>query len=274
MDSERIFRDLEIFIKQKNFSKQTFYTYRSGLKLFCNYFREKDHPQNINSKEIVEFLASVNENRGVCQERTCFWALYFWYVNIEKQPHKFDGIRSPKMERRIQEIPTHEYIMGKLGKINNPHDKAIIATFYATGVRLMELCKIERKDINRENLSIILHLCKGGKDRIVSIPKELIPILEAHWSKLSQLQRTSRYLFPGTNPEHYMSDSTAYRAVKENIGIKTHLLRHAYATYLHENGSTLKTIADILGHSSTKTTEIYTHTSLQLKRQQPNPLVA
>ena len=232
----------------------------------------KDHPQNINSREIVEFLAWINETRGICQERSCFWALYFWYVNIEKQPHKFDGIRCPKIQRKIQEVPTHKHIMDRFEKIRDVHDRAIVATFYSTGIRLMELCEIERRNVSRENLSITLHLCKGGKDRIVVIPQELVPILEAHWCKLSQRQKTSDYLFPGINPENHISDTTAYRAVKRNIGTKTHLLRHAYATYLHENGSTLKAIGDILGHSSTKTTEIYTHTSLQLKRQQPNPL--
>jgi site-specific recombinase XerD len=102
-------------------------------------------------------------------------------------------------------------------------------------------------------------------------PESLIPILETHWRKLSPRQRTSKYLFPGLNPGNYISDTTAYRAVKDNIGIKTHLLRHAFATYLHEHGANLEAIKEMLRHSSITTTEIYTHTSLDLKKKQPNP---
>ena len=271
MDSERIFRDLKTETTQRNYSMQTFNSYKSSLRIFCDYFKDKDHPININSKEIVEFLAWVNINRGICQERACFWALYFWYSQIEKQPNKFNGIKCPKIQRKIQIPPSHEYIMEKLFTIKDPHQKAIVATFYTTGIRLMELCKIERANVSRENLSIVLRHCKGGKDGIVVFPKSLIPILELHWRKLTPHQRTSKYLFPGVNPQNYISDTTAYRAVKDNIGVKTHLLRHAFATYLHEHGSNLESIKEMLRHSSITTTEIYTHTSVTMKHNQPNP---
>lgn len=271
MDSERIFRDLKIETTQRNYSIQTYNSYKASLKIFCDYFNKTDHPVNINSKAIIEFLAWVNINRGICQERACYWALYFWYVKIEKQIHKFDNIKCPKIQRKLQIPPTHEYIMQKLEAIKDPHQQAIVATFYTTGIRLMELCKIERLNVDRNNLTILLRHCKGGKDGIVVFPETLIPFLERHWKKLSDIQRTSKYLFPGTNPQNYISDTTTYRAVKDNLGIKTHLLRHAYATYLHEHGASLESIKEMLRHSHISTTEIYTHTSVLMKKRQPNP---
>ena len=262
---------LRIELRQRNYSLQTFNSYSSAIRMFCEYFKDRNDFEHVNSSEIKVFLAHINEMRGICQERACFWALRFWYLEIECQPHKFDNIKCPKVQRKIQIPPPHNIIMEKLLKIKDPHQKAIVAVFYTTGIRLMELCKIECSNIDRKNLSILLRHCKGGKDGIVVFPKLLIPILELHWKKLSKYQRTSKYLFPGINPEHYISDTTAYRAVKDNIGIKTHLLRHAYATYLHEHGASLEAIKEMLRHSSISTTQIYTHTSIEMKRKQPNP---
>jgi integrase/recombinase XerD len=272
MDTERIFRDLKTETTARNYSIQTFNSYKASLKIFCDYFNKKDHPQNINSKEITEFLAFVNTNRGICQERACFWALHFWYVKIEKQKHKFDDIKCPKIHRKIQIPPTHEFIMEKLDAIRCPHQKAIVAMLYTTGIRLSELCKIERANVNRETLTMVLRRCKGGRDKIVVLSEEIILYLEAHWRKLNHFQRTSKYLFPGEKPNHYISDTTAYRAVKDNLDINPHLLRHAYITYLHENGVSIEAIRDMVDHASITTTQIYTHTSVTMKRRLPNPL--
>lgn len=262
---------LKTEIIQRNYSKQTFYSYESAMRLFCEYFPDRSDFEHINSNDIKTFLAWVNETRGVCQERACFWALRFWYLEVMQQYHKFDHIKCPKVYRKIQIPPVHEFIMEKLNAIKCQHQKAIVAMFYTTGIRLMELCRIERYNVDRDNLTIVLRYCKGGKDGIVVFPKSLIPFLEKHWAKLSRIQKTSKYLFPGTNPNNHISDTTAYRAVKDNIGIKTHLLRHAYATYLHEHGSPLEAIKEMLGHSRISTTEIYTHTSVDFKHKQPNP---
>ncbi len=272
MNSDRVFRELKIATTSRNYSNQTYVSYRASLKFFCDYFSGKDHPQNISSKEIIEFLAWIHDERGICQERACFWALRFWYLEVERQPHKFDHIKRPKVQRKIKIPPPHEHIMQRIEAIKCPHQKAIVATFYTTGIRLMELCKIERANIDRERLTMVLRRCKGGRDKIVVLSPEIIPYLENHWRGLNTIQRTSRYLFPGINPNHYMSDTTAYRAVKDNLDINPHLLRHAYITYLHEKGVSIEAIRDMVDHRSITTTQIYTHTSVAMKRGLPNPL--
>jgi site-specific recombinase XerD len=272
MEFQPVSERLKTEIVQRNHSMQTFYLYQSALKSFCGYFKDRHDFEHINSDEIKTFLAWVNETRGVCQERACFWALRFWYLEVIQQFHKFDHIKCPKVHRKIQIPPTHEYIMQKLDTIKCSHQKAIVAMFYTTGIRLMELCKIERANISRENLTMVLRRCKGGRDKIVVLSQEIIPYIEAHWKKLNPIQRTSKYLFPGEKPNHYISDTTAYRAVKANLDVNPHLLRHAYITYLHENGVSIEAIRDMVDHASITTTQIYTHTSVTMKRRLPNPL--
>ena len=92
MDIQRILNDLKIKISASDKSKQTFNSYASAIRLFGIYFDSKHHPTHVSTKEIEQFIAWVKENKSVSQARQMYWALRFLYTEIEKQPHKMDGI--------------------------------------------------------------------------------------------------------------------------------------------------------------------------------------
>ena len=118
-------------------------------------------------------------------------------------------------------------------------------------------------DIDRDRSILHIREGKGGVDRIV-------PVSEKVWQKLDEYIdgfRPRKYLFEGQSGGRYSSESV-YNVFKKaliNAGIKkevgVHSLRHSYATHLHENGVDIRYIQELLGHKSTRTTEIYTHVS-------------
>jgi integrase/recombinase XerD len=294
MNSESIFRELKTVIDQRHLSPQTYESYRAGWKTACWYFSQpehlRDHPKNISKQDIITFLAWVGNERGVSKELQCFWAMRFYYLEIPPQePHKFDGIKKPKVERRLPEVIPHEFIKLAFNRITNPTEGAVVGIFYSTGIRLTELCKIERLNISKERKTITIRKGKGGKDKVVPLRDSIIPLLYEHWKYLPEKKRFSKYLFPGEKPFHYISPDTIYRITTklddylreelekahhpiQLVHFHPHAFRHSFATYLLEKGVDLRIIQEMLGHANVKTTEIYTHVSSRLIGMQPDPM--
>jgi integrase/recombinase XerD len=134
---------------------------------------------------------------------------------------------------------------------------------YSCGLRRSEVTNIRLRDLDRERGILNVIEAKGMVDRIV-------PVSTKVWEKIDEYFESYRpviYLFEGQAGGRYSSESV-YRVFKEALrkaGIRkevgVHALRHSYATHLHENGLDIRYIQELLGHKSTRTTEIYTHVS-------------
>jgi integrase/recombinase XerD len=134
---------------------------------------------------------------------------------------------------------------------------------YSCGLRRSELINIRLTDLDRSRSILNIRQAKGKIDRF-------IPVSEKVWAKVDEYKLAYEpevYLFEGQGGGRYSSESV-YRVFKEALkraGIKkdvgVHSLRHSYATHLHENGVDIRYIQELLGHKSTRTTEIYTHVS-------------
>ena len=134
---------------------------------------------------------------------------------------------------------------------------------YSCGLRRSEVTNIKLNDLDRERNILNIREAKGMVDRIVPVPQKV-------WDKLDEYiagYKPAFWLFEGQKRGKYSVESV-YRVFKEALrkaGIKkevgVHSLRHSYATHLHENGLDIRYIQELLGHKSTRTTEIYTHVS-------------
>jgi integrase/recombinase XerD len=274
MDSKRILRDLETEIVSRNLSRQTLASYGSCLRMFCEYFKAKEHPTHINGRETKEFLAWVNQNHSVSQERSCFWAVRFLYLEIEHQPHKMDDIRPPKITKRLHIPLASDTVIESIGKIRDRKHKAIIELLFSTGLRLHEAATIKLADIDSRNMVIVVHYGKGNKDRIVQLHPILLETLRDYLRDLRGKNRMPKvYLFESeTTPGNFISPSTIYRICKQYLGANTHKLRHAYATDFYRNTKDILALRDLLGHSNARTTEIYVHNDPAAIRNLYNPL--
>lgn len=185
-------------------------------------------------------------------------------------------------------------------------DKLQAQLMYASGLRVSEVCKLRIKDIDFENNQIVVDNGKGSKDRIVNLPESLIPRLYHQIEKLQLLYREDvsnakfngvhlpsavqnkypslaksfewQYLFPSgilnNGIRFYRSSSSvqkaiyqAKRKVKINKRVSCHCLRHSYATHLLKRGNDIRTVQELLGHKSIRTTQIYLHINDDEKRE-------
>ena len=150
----------------------------------------------------------------------------------------------------------------------NVRRAAIFEFMYLTGVRVEELCSIKTRDIYIDDGAVIIN-GKGGKQRLIPFAITKSKFLEAYYNEFKEVERKSGFFFVNKWGKKISTQSVRQLVVRlrKEIGcdydITPHMFRHTLATNLLENGVNLRIVQEILGHSSIKTTEIYTHVSIK-----------
>lgn len=149
--------------------------------------------------------------------------------------------------------------------VRDPVRRMALATIYALGLRLGEGLSLETGHIDAERLTVWVRNGKGAKDRGVPLPRPLLGGLRKYW-KTARPQSATNYLFVAPNgkaPLHETTLQKTFTAARADAHLTKeatiHTLRHSYATHLLEAGISLRTIQQVLGHRSLRTTEIYMH---------------
>lgn len=151
-----------------------------------------------------------------------------------------------------------------LCSIKNPKHKALLLIVYSSGLRVGEVVRLKIADIDSKRMLIHVRDAKGRKDRFTMLSKQALTYLRSYF----KVFRPEVWLFSGDKEESHLSERTAQRIFEnacKKYGImkkvSIHSLRHSFATHLLEEGTDLRYIQELLGHRSSKTTEIYTHVS-------------
>jgi site-specific recombinase XerD len=263
-------KHLEMYRKElkiKNYSENTIKNYISQVDLFLrghnNLFTE---PSKINESAIKTWLLQFKTRNSMCHSIS---ALKLFYKTVIKQPMKFKYVEYPRSERKLPQIIEKEFLLDRIGKIENKKHKAIIALAYSTGMRVSEVCNLKIADIDSKRMIITIRRSKGRKDRIVALSPKILDILRLYFS----IFKPKEFLFNGQFDLQYSSRS-CNQLVKKYLGLDYHfhLLRHSNATALLEAGTDLRIIQKHLGHSSSKTTEIYTHVSTHILQRMNLPI--
>lgn len=153
-----------------------------------------------------------------------------------------------------------------VGVAKNAKHRAILVLIYSAGLRVGEAVRLKVEDIDQGRGLIHLRGAKGGKDRYTVLSGVALDVLREYYREY----RPREYLFEGVAGRRHYSERSVQevfdRAV-ERSGIRkaatVHTLRHSFATHLLEAGTDLRYIQELLGHASSKTTEVYTHVSRQ-----------
>lgn len=246
-------------LKLKNYSENTISNYCSQVKLFLEYFNNvATKPSEVSEKQIKQWLLLANSING---RKHRISAVKLFYQLTGKQPLKFKHIEYPRSERKLPQIIEKEFLLESISKITNTKHKAIIALAYSTGMRVSEVCNLKIADIDSKRMIITIRQSKGRKDRIVALSVKILEILRIYFTQY----KPKEFLFNGQFDLRY-SHTSCNQIVKKYLGkdYHFHLLRHSNATALLEAGTDLRIIQKHLGHSSSKTTEIYTHVSTAL----------
>jgi integrase/recombinase XerD len=150
----------------------------------------------------------------------------------------------------------------------------MLVVIYSCGLRRGELLSLRLEDIDSNRKVIWIRLGKGGRDRMLPLSERVLFLLREYY----KAYRPNRWLFEGTQSGNRYGERSlqeVFKAACHRAGVHPkatlHWLRHSYATHLLESGTDLRVIQELLGHKSSKTTELYTHVSNRLIQQIRSP---
>lgn len=257
---QRMTHDMQI----RNYSPKTIQLYVTQVASFAKYFGKSpdgltaEHVRGYQVYLIEEKQASWSHfNITVCALR------FFYKVTLGKE-WMIEHLPYAKKPKKLPVVLSREEMRRFLDCLPQWSYRIILMTAYSAGLRVSEVATLRVADIDSSRLLIRVDAGKGRKDRYVPLSKILLEVLRAYW----QVARPATWLFPGQQPDHYVSTRTIQRAcgrAARAAGIRKHVtphtLRHSFATHLLEAGTDVLTIQKLLGHRNLKTTTIYTHVS-------------
>lgn len=258
--------------KELNFSANTINSYRQDLAAFFSFLtKNKINYLNINRYDIRAFLKHLDDlklkNSTIARRISATRSFYNYLVNIGKITNNiFNNIHNPKIEKKLPNYLSYDELAKILDHIDlttptGVRNRLLIEMFYATGCRVSEMINIKVSDINKSNNSIRI-MGKGKKMRIVYFGEYARYYLDKYLSLID-----TEYLFTHESGDKLSIHDVEYiiSDLVKNLALKTHVtphtLRHTFATHLLNNGADIKTVQELLGHSSLNTTGIYTHVS-------------
>lgn len=245
-----------------NYSASTMQTYCSSFNLFMKAFDYKN-PLEIERNEIIKYLGSLmNRGLSATSGHSLVNALQFYYQQVlGKMDYEFMFPR-PKKEKKLPSVLTMEECLSIFKVVDNPKHKLLLLIGYGAGLRVSEIVNLKWSDILFEEHKIHIKNAKGMKDRMVMLPYSIVESLKIY----REIYKGKHYVFEGQFAGEPYSTRSAQEVMKKALlksGLEKkatmHTLRHSFATHLLESGTDIRYIQQFLGHSSIKTTTIYTH---------------
>lgn len=201
-------------------------------------------------------------------------AIKFYLEKILGHDPQYFHLDRPKKTLKLPEVLSMDEVKLIFKQTTNLKHKAMLVTLYSAGLRIGELLNLQLKDIDSSSMRIWVREGKGVKDRMTVLSPLLLDLLRLYFKQYKPV----KYLFEGERGKPYSPSSVRKvldRSVKKAGILKNvvpHTLRHSFATHLLENGTNLRYIQTLLGHTSAKTTEIYTHVSTKKLDEIGSPL--
>lgn len=263
------------FLKRRRYSASTIKTYSSFLLQFQRYIYPKKLG-DVQLKDIISYMNYlVNEKKvAPSTQNQAINALKSYYENILKWEKFTHQIERPRKEKRLPKILSEHEILRMIQMTDNLKHKLIICTLYSSGLRKGELLALRKEDILYDKNIIFVRGGKGKKDRTTVLSKNLKKLLELYLTeykpKYFLIESKSRGKYSASSIDKIIKKSAALAGIQRNI--TSHMLRHSFATHLLEQGLDLRYIQKLLGHGSSKTTELYTYVSNKVLSQIISPL--
>ena len=263
------------WLQSKRYSPNTIKTYADALKSFFTFFAHKNI-NDIDNQDVIHFnnehilknsLSASYQNQIVNAIKLYFSSLHDKKIEIEK-------IHRPKRAKNLPNVLSKEEVKLILTAHQNTKHKTMLSLIYSCGLRCGELLALKPVHIDSKRNIVLLKNAKGQKDRIAPLSPKILEMLREYY----QIFKPKTYLFEGQTPGQPYDARSLQLVLKQALEkaritkpVTLHWLRHSYATHLLESGTDLRYIQELLGHSSSKTTEIYTHVSTKNIQQIKSP---
>ena len=253
------------YMNYRRYSENTIKTYSDALEVFFRFFQNKNL-ESLTIEDIIQFNNDyiLRKNLSSSYQNQVINAVKLFYRNRFNKTMEVDFIQRPRREKRLPNVLSKKEVKSILETPTNLKHRAMLSLIYACGLRRSELLNLTLTDILSNRNLLFIRQSKGKKDRVVPISNRLIDILREYYKAF----KPKAWLFEGQFPSTKYSEKSLENVLKQSLTktkiskkVSLHWLRHSYATHLLENGTDLRYIQELLGHSSSRTTEIYTHVS-------------
>ncbi len=266
--------DYLLKLELKKYANSTVRTYVGFFEMFINHYKEKEL-NTINESDIRAFLQKlIHRKVSNSYLNQAINAIKFYYEVVLGMPNRFYEIERPRKESKLPIVISKEEILSIINNTNNIKHKCIVELLYGSGLRRSELLNLKLNDVDSKRMLLRVESSKGNKDRQTLLSKTSLSHLRLYFAEY----RPQVYLFEGRNGKKYSGASVlkivkiAAEKAKIRVRVTPHVLRHSFATHLLESGTDLRQIQVLLGHGSSKTTEIYTHVATNTFESIKNPL--
>ena len=248
-------------LELKKYAHNTARIYISCFEAFMRYYPDI-HLDKIDENDIRKYLLRlVRKGYSDSYINQAINSIKFYYEIVLGMPNRFYSIERPRKSKKLPEVLSVEEVLSLISQITNIKHRCIVGLLYSSGLRRSEVLALKPTDINSKRMLVKIKQGKGNKDRYTVLSKIALHDLRKYYKRY----QPKTYLFEGPKGGAYSPTSVlkiVYRAAVQ-AGIKRrvtpHMLRHSFATHLLEKGTDLRKIQFLLGHNSSKTTEIYTH---------------
>ncbi len=263
------------YLLSKRYSPNTINTYSEALKsflIFCNTKAIKD----ITNNDVILYNNNfiLKHNLSSSYQNQIVNAIKLYFKIVKETAIEIDKIHRPRTEKALPNVLSKEEVKQIITAPTNLKHKTMLSLIYSCGLRCGELLALQPHHIDSKRNIVLLKNSKGKKDRIVPLSLKILELLREYY----KVYKPKKYLFEGQKegaPYDARSIQLVLKQALHKTGIKKpatlHWLRHSYATHLLESGTDLRYIQELLGHNSSKTTEIYTHVSTKNIQQIKSP---
>ncbi len=263
------------WMRSRRYSDSTVKTYSEALQSFLKYYSLKPI-QEITHDDIIVFNNEfiLKKQLSASYQNQVVNAIKLFFYTIEDKKLDIDLIHRPKRYNPLPKVLATEEVAKIINALDNIKHKCMMSLIYSAGLRRSELLHMQVGDIDSKRMQLLIKQSKGGKDRMAPLSETVLHILRSYY----QEYKPKNYLFEGQDGDQYSERSLALvlkrgcKLAGINKPVNLHMLRHSYATHLLEGGTDLRYIQELLGHKSSRTTEIYTHVSQQAINRIQSPL--
>jgi integrase/recombinase XerD len=257
-------RDFRKWMEQHRYSEQTIRNYLNHLSQFFVYLGDIDI-REVTTNDVIRFNHDViiKLKLSISYQRVVTGAIKLFYSHFFDHKMDIDRLDRPFREKKLPIVLSKEEIGRIIKATANLKHRTMLSTIYSCGLRRGEMLSLKIVDLDRDRNLIRIVQGKGRKDRYVPFSEKLKGMLDQYFLEY----KPKVYVFEGQSGGQYSARSIAkvleHAVVKSGVKQKVslHTLRHCYATHTLDAGTDLRFIQEILGHSSPKTTMIYTHVS-------------
>jgi integrase/recombinase XerD len=260
---DKALKDFSDQLILKRYSENTIVIYKDQIIRFFNFYSKKD-PSELTDEDVKKYMLFLLKKKKISfsYQKQVISAIKFYFEKILRRETKKYYFEIPKSkEQKLPIVLSKREVKQIIDCTNNLKHRAILSTIYSAGLRLSEVVNLKIADLDSERKLIYVRGGKGKKDRTTILSEELLILLRKYFKKY----QPKVWLFESISQEQYSKNTIQtifYRTLKNtkiDKKVSVHSLRHSFATHLLEQGEDLRYIQKLLGHKSSKTTEIYTH---------------